>query len=124
MLPTFASLIQRSRTTDIRIAVYYTRASNSEDPNKVYGYLPPNITLAAGRPRLSTILDDLVDQTCSVAPQRSGFVVGVCGPGGLGEQVRKIVGELDGDRRASVGGIELCEECVSLLVSRTKCLMD
>jgi len=109
MLPTFASLTQQAPFTEVRVSVYYTRSSVS-DPNKLYGYLPPNITLTPGRPRIDTILDNMVDRTCSAVERTSGFFVGACGPVSLGEQVRSAVGRVDSGRRKAVGGVELCEE--------------
>lgn len=111
------ALVQQAPFTEVRISVYYTRASMISDPYKVYGHLPPNITLTPGRPRIPVILNGVVDSTCSAAHRPNGFVVGVCGPVGLGEQVRKAVGQLDNSRRHAVGGIELCEEYVSRLNS-------
>jgi ferric-chelate reductase len=112
MLPTFDSLIQQAPLTVVRVSVYYTRASSGADPNKLYGYLPPNIVLTPGRPRILNILNEAVDRTRALAPDRSGLFVGVCGPVSLGEQVRQAVGEIDADSRETIGGVELCEECV------------
>jgi ferric-chelate reductase len=87
------------------------------DPNKIYGSLAPNITLTPGRPNIPVILSNAVVQTCSVTTVPSKFVVGVCGPVSLGEQVRKAVGEVDSPTRDAVGGLELCEECALLSFS-------
>lgn len=122
MLPTFVSLVQQARSTVIHISVYYTRAIISGDPSKLYSYLPPNIVLAPGRPRISAILEKTIDQV-SVS-SCSGFVVGVCGPVSLGEHVRKAVGELDSDRINAVNGVELCEECVYLLLTLSMTITD
>jgi len=110
MLPTFSSIIQQAPFTDIRISVYYTRASMLSDPNKLYGYLPPSITLTPGRPKISVIMGSLIDRTCALVSKPSGFMVGVCGPAGLGEQVGSAVRAIDPSRREAVGGVELCEE--------------
>jgi ferric-chelate reductase len=120
MLPIFTSLIQQAAFTSIRISVHYTRASMmAMDPNKIYGYLPPNITIMPGRPRFSTILDSVVDRSCAlyssgvesrVSDKLTGVVVGVCGPGGLAEDLRKAIGSIDPRRYKAVGGVELCEE--------------
>lgn len=118
MLPTFISLVQQTPSTEIRISVYYTRASMVADPNKIYGYLPPNIRLSPGRPKIPVILDSVVDITCAATNCPTGFMVGVCGPVGLGEQVRKAVGKLDSGRRHAVGGVELCEEYVPNILHR------
>jgi ferric-chelate reductase len=113
MLPIFTSIIQQAPFTKIHISVYYTRASMmAMSSSKISGYLPPNITLTAGRPKIPVILGNAMDQTCSAMTTPSKFVVGACGPVSLHDQVRKAVGEVDGSRRDAVGGIELCEECV------------
>lgn len=110
MLPTFSSLIQQAPYTNVRISVYYTRSSMGTDPNKLYGYLPPNIVLTPGRPRIPAVLDNLIDHTTTTVSKPSGFLVGVCGPVSLGEQVRSAVGKISSGRREAVGGVELCEE--------------
>jgi len=109
MLPTFTSLTQQAPFTDVRVSVYYTRSSVS-DPNKLYGYLPPNITLTPSRPKINTILDSMVERTCSVVHKPTGVFVGTCGPVSLAEQVRSAVGQVNCSRRQAVGGLELCEE--------------
>ena len=45
----------------------------------------------------------------------TGVIVGVCGPSGLGDEVRKAVAGFDPASRKRVGGIELHEECVPLV---------
>lgn len=40
----------------------------------------------------------------------SGVLVGVCGPGGLGQSVREAVDAVDDETRKSVGGVEIEEE--------------
>jgi ferric-chelate reductase len=40
----------------------------------------------------------------------SGVMVGTCGPVGLGDEVSRVVGQLDSRRRKAVGGVELHEE--------------
>lgn len=114
MLPTFTSLVQQAPFTKLHISVYYTRSSMAADPNKLYGYLPPSIVLTPGRPRIQAVLDTTVDQTTTSVTKPSGFLVGVCGPVSLGEQVRSAVGKIDSGRREAVGGVELCEECVPM----------
>lgn len=88
----------------------------------MYGYLPSSITITPGRPRFSNMLNAVVDRSCMlftpsgvesrVADGLSGVVVSVCGPEGLGDDVRKAVGGVDPRRYKAVGGVELCEECV------------
>lgn len=87
-----------------------------EDPNKLYGYLPSNIVLTPGRPKIPVILNSVIDHACVADSKPSGFMVGVCGPVGLGENVRRAFGGIDSGRRDAVGGVKLCEECVSSLL--------
>jgi hypothetical protein len=112
MLPQFASFVQQAPLTRVHVSVYYTRSSMSADPNKLYGYLPPNVVLTPGRPKMTPIINSVIDQTCNTVPNTTGFIVGVCGPVSLGDQVRSAVAEVSSERRDLVGGIELCEECV------------
>jgi len=110
MLPTFTSLVQQAPFTNIRISVHYTRSSMSADPNKLYGYLPSNIVLTPGRPKIPNVIESVIDETCNAVSGPSGLIVGVCGPVGLGEQARSAVSGIDSRRRQAVGGVELCEE--------------
>ncbi|KAH9475842.1 Ferric reduction oxidase 6 [Psilocybe cubensis] len=88
--------------------------------------LPRGLTLAPGRPKLSKFLehalqraitlshgnfkDNYDDTTSTGKGGLSGMVVGVCGPGGLADDVVACVGSLDVRRRERVGGVEVCEE--------------
>jgi ferric-chelate reductase len=108
MLPIFGSLIQQASSTTVHISVFYTRASRASIDFKVD--LPPNIDLAPGRPAISSIINSVIDKTCALSfPGSLGLVVGVCGPAGLGRDVRNAAGIVDSVRRTDVGGIELCE---------------
>lgn len=116
MLSTFNSLIEHSSSMSIQISVFFTRAS-CVVPEKMYDDLPTTITITPGRPKLSNIVDSFIDSTSSRpkffepgTESKCGIVVGVCGPRGLGDQVRKVVGNVSPDRRRAVGGVELCEE--------------
>lgn len=103
--------------------MFYTRASLSE-PNKLFSYLPSSITIAPGRPRFASILSSIIDRSCAlftpagiegrISDRLSGVVVGVCGPDGFGNEVRKAVGGVDPRRYKAVGGIEMSEESVNL----------
>lgn len=120
MLPTFTSMIQQAAYTHLNISVYYTRASKgTTDPNKIYGYLPPNITILPGRPRFPGILDSVIDKSCAVfssgfqsqvSDNLTGVIVGVCGPSALAHDLRRAIGGVDPRRYKAVGGVELCEE--------------
>src|ERR1700733_13389377 len=107
MIPTFAALLQQVVTLNLQISVHYTRASTL-DIKKVYYHLPPQLTLAPGRPRIASVLDSTIDFACKLftpsgrehhaSDKISGVLVGVCGPSGLGEETRKAVRAIDADR--------------------------
>ncbi|KAF9239987.1 ferric reductase like transmembrane component-domain-containing protein [Melanogaster broomeanus] len=76
MIPLFTSLISASNAAQFRVSVFYTGAI----AKGVEGmYLPPGITLTAGRPRLGRLLGSLVTATATNGGA-SGVFVGVCGP--------------------------------------------
>ncbi|KDQ57126.1 hypothetical protein JAAARDRAFT_35728 [Jaapia argillacea MUCL 33604] len=112
--PLFHTLFQQTNqtSTTLRISIFYTRAS-FVDPSKTF--VPPGITFSPGRPKIANILDGVIESTLSANQQKgaeklAGVMVGVCGPMGLGEQVRQVVGNVDPVRREAVRGVELCEE--------------
>src|SRR5579872_2787757 len=118
MIPTFVALLQQVVTLTFQISVHYTRASPF-DVKKIYN-LPPQLTIAPGRPRITSVIDSAIDHACKLftptgrehhaSDKLSGILVGVCGPTGLGEEVRKSVRAIDPDRFQKVGGIEVVEE--------------
>ncbi|THG92869.1 hypothetical protein EW145_g8556 [Phellinidium pouzarii] len=63
----------------------------------------------AGRPALPQLLDSMVRLTSAV-PGPSGVAVGVCGPPGLVEEVRKTARGVDWELRSACGGVEVHEE--------------
>ena len=89
---------------------------------KTFRHLPPGLTLSPARPKLPQILKGVVNRSAALfsgGRERkrgggglTGVIVGVCGPSGLGDEVRKAVAGFDPDSRKRVGGIELHEECV------------
>lgn len=119
MIPTFAALLQQVVTLNLQISVHYTRAS-ALDTKKVYYHLPPQLTIAPGRPRIASVIDSAIDHACklftpSVQEHRasdklSGILIGVCGPSGLDEETRKAVRAIDANRFQKVGGIEVVSE--------------
>ena len=75
--------------------------------------LPPGITLSAGRPKFSKILEDAIAHAIAFAKDDepiSGMVVGACGSVNLTDDVSKAVSSIDPVRRDQVGGVEICEE--------------
>lgn len=99
--------------TPLTISVFYTRAT----PGVVRitkDYLLPGLSLTPGRPRIGKVLDSVISRT--IVSERSedmgprGVIVGVCGPGGLGDEVARTVGQIDSSNRKAVGGVELHEE--------------
>ena len=111
--------MQQSVYTPLHISVHYTRAADTL-PSKEY--LPPGISLTAGRPRIAKVLDAVIQRTVSygcgvkASMDLTGVMVGVCGPVGLGDEVAEVVSSVDAGRRWAVGGIEMHEECVDLLL--------
>lgn len=113
LVPQFAALIQQSIYAPLKISVHYTRASENP-PGK--DFLPPGLTLSAGRPKLGKILDAVISRAVSygsgvkASMDITGVVVGVCGPAGLGDEVAQVISQVDAGRRWAVGGIEVHEE--------------
>lgn len=119
MIPTFAALLQEAAYVRFSISVHYTRASGF-NARKAYANLPPQLTVAAGRPRVGSVIDTAIDHACKLftssgqehhaSDKLSGLLVGVCGPSGLGEEARKAVRSIEASRFQKVGGIEVVEE--------------
>jgi len=119
MIPTFAALLHQAVSVNLQISVHYTRAS-AFNAKKVYSHLPPQLTITPGRPRITSVIDSAIDHACKLftrsgrehhaSDKLSGLLVGVCGPLGLGEEVRKAVSAIDVTRFRKVGGIETVEE--------------
>jgi ferric-chelate reductase len=119
LIPTFAALLQQVAFVDLRISVHYTRASGL-NTRKVYAHLPPQLSITPGRPKIASVIDSTIDHACKlfapsgreyhVSDKLSGIFVGVCGPLGLGGDVRKAVSTIETRRFTNVGGIEVFEE--------------
>lgn len=113
LVPQLAALIQQSIYAPLRVSVYYTRASD-KSPGK--DFLPPGLTLTAGRPKVAKILDAVMSRAVSygsnvkASMDITGVVVGVCGPKGMGDEVAQVISQVDDGRRWAVGGIEMHEE--------------
>ena len=128
LVPLFSTLIAQSQEayTSLRISVYYTRASANPDVLKPFGHLPPGLTLSPARPKLGMNLQGVIDRaSSSFTGDKSrtsdnetptGIIVGVCGPAGLGKDVRKAVANVSAESRKKIGGVELHEECVFRVV--------
>ncbi|TFK83417.1 incomplete iron reductase [Polyporus arcularius HHB13444] len=122
LVPLFSALVVQSQEAymDLKISVYYTRAPPHPEVLKTFRNLPPGLTLSPARPKLGQNLKGVVDRASALfsgGKERSrgkgsltGVIVGVCGPSGLGDEVRKAVANFDPDSRKRVGGIELHEE--------------
>ncbi|KAI8973127.1 incomplete iron reductase [Trametes punicea] len=120
LIPLFSSLLAQSYNAyaSLRISVFYTRAAS---PEAVRAYrLPPGLTLSPARPKIPGILRGVVDRSAALFSGHkerrrgncplTGIIVGVCGPQGLGDEVRRAVAGFPPKRRKAVGGIELHEE--------------
>lgn len=107
--------------------MHYTRAA---DVPPAKDFLPPGLTLTAGRPRIAKVLDSVIARAVSYGSSVkaymdiTGVVVGTCGPVGLGDEVSQAVSAVDPGRRWAVGGIEIHEECVLPDFSFLCCLAD
>ncbi|OBZ77685.1 Ferric reductase transmembrane component 3 [Grifola frondosa] len=114
LLPTFSSLLAQTHGafTSLRISIFYTRSPSILDPLESFGILPPGLTISAGRPRMQKMLESVVDRSSALFSHGrerrrgtgalTGVIVGVCGPAGLGEDVRRAVGGFDPKRRSTV----------------------
>lgn len=113
LVPQLAALIQQSVYAPLKISVHYTRASDNP-PRK--DFLPPGLTLTAGRPKIARALDAVMSRAVSygsnvkASMDITGVVIGVCGPTGLGDDVVQVISQVDAGRRWAVGGIEMHEE--------------
>ncbi|KAI0746323.1 incomplete iron reductase [Daedaleopsis nitida] len=122
LIPLFSALVAQSHEgyASLRISVFYTRAPSRPEVLKTFRNLPPGLTLSPTRPKLPQVLKGVVDRSTALfsgGRERkrgggglTGVIVGVCGPSGLGDEVRKAVAGFDADSRKRVGGIELHEE--------------
>ncbi|KAG1732109.1 ferric reductase like transmembrane component-domain-containing protein [Suillus lakei] len=103
LVPQLAALIQQSIYAPLRVSVYYTRASD-KSPGK--DFLPPGLTLTAGRPKVAKILDAVMSRAVSygsnvkASMDITGVVVGFA----------QVISQVDDGRRWAVGGIEMHEE--------------
>ncbi|TFK47381.1 hypothetical protein OE88DRAFT_1811188 [Heliocybe sulcata] len=110
----FTTLLNCSTLKSFHVSVHYTgiRANIPEPPSS--GELPDGLSLVPGRPNFVDILDHVVNETIQAQAEgnttRTGVLVGVCGPVGLGQSVARVVGKVDPKRRKEVGGVELHEE--------------
>ncbi|KAI0081353.1 hypothetical protein K474DRAFT_1588112 [Panus rudis PR-1116 ss-1] len=139
-----SSLMEVDRPT-LKVSVYYTRAPTQQDNDALMTLhendvedasihekqasgspFPSGISLHAGRPKLSLILESVTDRTTArlldgkagvgeeslrkPSCKARGVVIAVCGPGALAEDCRGAVGDIDHWKKRAVGGIELVTE--------------
>lgn len=121
LLTTFLDRVSRLRSVDVTISVHYTRAISHTLTEIVQStQLPSNMHLYPGRPRLGAMLDEFADETKGLAisnKELSGLVVGMCGPLGLRDSVEEAQRCLSGEKRNSIGGVEVVIEYVNLRCS-------
>ncbi|TEB36637.1 hypothetical protein FA13DRAFT_1762022 [Coprinellus micaceus] len=128
LLPLFQSLITVNYTRALKEKVSIFEAYEVV-PCDPMALAHPNLALAPGRPDIKSILSGAIDTGLaynkSVGPGDSsglsGLAVGVCGPQSLGDGVMRAIGEIDGPRRARVGGIEVHEEWVYTELLKLQC---
>ena len=128
MLPIFTRLLRdaRSTGTQLRIQLFYTRATSASDTKgaPTARFLPQGVSVRAGRPPIASLLSGMVDRTLELHEASSaytprggevqegggptGVFVGVCGPCTLGEDVDRTVRQFGvrEERARSVGGVE------------------
>lgn len=121
-MPLFAALTESCPY--LTVSIYCTR----EQPDAI---MPEKlewkqITFYAGRPGrvgLTRTLDNAIarllcidgDAHESTGDERTGgMLVGICGPVGLGEEVRSVVDGIPIERQKRIGGVQIHEECVSI----------
>lgn len=120
VLSLLTDLLSHQTFASISISAYYTRAPTSDNALDYLSQLglPAHLSLSPGRPPLAKNLSNVVDRAClpnsrdgrmlyGVEDERCGVIVGVCGPSGLAQQVRQVVGHADPKMRKNVGGIEV-----------------
>jgi len=134
LLPLFTDLLSLRTYATVKISVYYTRSGTQDSAIQTLSSLklPEHLTVSTGRPKLGQHLSGILDQACALSMFKrrgggasrskrnaegleggsglNGVIVGVCGPGGLADDVRKMVRASDERRRKAVGGIEVHEE--------------
>lgn len=80
-------------------------------PPSNWSDVPPEISIAPGRPQLGIAVDRfVVASTKSRREKSNGVFIGVCGPGSLGKDVSEVIRTLDVSCKNAVGGIHLHEE--------------
>ena len=102
--------------------MHYTRAPSKREPflseKEQIDSFPQGMTLTAGRPRLDQVLNNAISRTIrgSGREKLSGLVVGVCGPLALADEMVTAVNGVNSQMRDDVGGIEIIEEFVQILL--------
>ncbi|KAG6327686.1 hypothetical protein ID866_11403, partial [Astraeus odoratus] len=103
MIPFFSSLILQGTFAQVRVSVFYTRATKGAFQGM---NLPPGMTLQPGRPKTVKLLDEVVTSTQCLGGA-TGVLVGVCGPVALANDVCEVVRTFDIHRKRAVGGVEV-----------------
>ncbi|KIM54758.1 hypothetical protein SCLCIDRAFT_136113 [Scleroderma citrinum Foug A] len=110
LMALFRYLVAKSTSTNIstRVRIFYTRGPM---PPSNWSDVPPEISIAPGRPQLGIAVDRfVVASTKSRREKSNGVFIGVCGPGSLGKDVSEVIRTLDVSCKNAVGGIHLHEE--------------
>jgi ferric-chelate reductase len=123
LVPLFAALTESCPY--LNVSIYCTRERlDATIPEKLEW---KRITFYSGRPGrvgLTRTLDNAIARLSCVdrdghdsevrGEQTGGMLVGICGPVGLGEEVRNVVDGIPTERQKQVGGVQIHEECVSI----------
>lgn len=115
-LPSLSILLAQG-TVRVGVRVHYTRAETAARAFRDF-VLPHGLALVPGRPSLEPVLCEVSDNMMRVSTrkiqerERRGLFVGVCGPRGMADDVRRSVRALYSSHRGmweAVGGIEVCD---------------
>ncbi|GAA5961808.1 hypothetical protein JCM3765_004079 [Sporobolomyces pararoseus] len=120
LLTSLMHVVEVETSLSVSIYLHVTSTPNlpsiSPIPNSSVSPCRPNSTAYLSQ-SISKVLHSLSQpklsgqsRALSTLPNGGGLGVGVCGPGGLGKEVRETISRVEKDRALKVGGIVLHEE--------------
>ncbi|KAK2467906.1 hypothetical protein APHAL10511_000201 [Amanita phalloides] len=103
----------------LTVSIFCTRGNSK--PNRLLDACPSEkieqqrISFRDGRPGrtgLAQIMESVISRMGTVSEDEdiNGMLVGICGPPGLGKEVRGVVNSISSERQSEVGGVEIHEE--------------
>ncbi|KAI0081357.1 hypothetical protein K474DRAFT_1588111 [Panus rudis PR-1116 ss-1] len=124
LIPVFKYLL--SQSNDEALMPLNDTTSEDTQTQTDEPFFPPGLSLQPGRPKLSHLLEEVIDRTTARLPDEkagdsgegrqktfsdaNGVVLAVCGPGALAEDCRRAVGSIERWKKEAVGSVELVEE--------------